>query len=299
MSEIDHVKGCLLGLAVGDALGTTLEFETRDKHPQLTEMVGGGPFDFRPGTWTDDTSMALCLAESLLATGTFDARDLMNRFVRWWQQGENSVTGKCFDIGITTSSALCQFLGTNEPLSGDTDPYSAGNGSLMRLAPVPMFFRNDMEKAREISNLQSKTTHGAQEAIEACEIFTTLLIQAIAGSPKFDILRSREWKGCDAVRDIASRSWESKERGEIQSSGYVIHSLEAALWCVDRSKTFEEALILAVNLADDADTVGAITGQLAGALWGVDAIPHRWISKLAWRDEIEILVERLYCASRQ
>ncbi len=143
----DRYRGCLLGLAVGDALGTTLEFKRRGTFTPLTDMVGGGPFDLRPGQWTDDTSMALCLAESLLACGGFDARDQMQRYVRWWREGYLSSTGICFDIGNTVAGALRRFLneekqlGHANPFAGSTDSHTAGNGSLMRLAPVPLFSR--------------------------------------------------------------------------------------------------------------------------------------------------------------
>ena len=136
----DRALGCLLGLAVGDALGTTLEFARRDSRPAVTDMVGGGPFGLPPGAWTDDTSMALCLAESLLAHGRVDPHDLMTRFVRWYRDGHNSVTGTCFDIGGATRAALERFLRTGDPLAGSTDPRSAGNGSIMRLAPVPLAY---------------------------------------------------------------------------------------------------------------------------------------------------------------
>ena len=285
-TALQRVKGCLLGLAVGDALGTTLEFSVRDSKPIVTDMVGGGPFGLAPGQWTDDTSMALCIAESLLANGGFNAKDVMDRFVRWRQDGENSVTGACFDIGITTQEALVRYTATRNPLSGPTEANTAGNGSLMRLAPVPIFYRSSVDRAREIARLQSLTTHGAPEAVEACEFFSNLLLDAFGGDTKSQVLRCREWSGCESIREIAARDWESKRRDEIASSGYVIQSLEAALWCVDRPKTFEDAVVLAVNLGHDADTVGAI--------WGIEAIPNRWLAQVAWREKIERIAEELY-----
>lgn len=135
----DRARGALLGLAAGDAVGTTLEFRSRDSYEPLTDMIGGGPFELKPGEWTDDTSMALALADSLAVTGEFEAEDLMQRFVRWWREGEYSVTGQCFDIGITTSRALARFEGDGNPYAGSRDPGAAGNGSLMRLAPVAIW----------------------------------------------------------------------------------------------------------------------------------------------------------------
>ena len=139
MNRRERYRGCLLGLAVGDALGTTLEFCRPGSFTPITDMVGGGPFRLKPGQWTDDTSMALCLASSLTERGGFDARDQMERYVRWWREGYWSSTGRCFDIGNTTSAALSRFQKTGDPFAGSTDPHAAGNGSLMRLAPVPLF----------------------------------------------------------------------------------------------------------------------------------------------------------------
>lgn len=297
-TELQRVKGCLLGLAVGDALGTTLEFTERGNQPIITDMVGGGPFELAPGQWTDDTSMALCIAESLLSNGGFDAKDVMDRFVRWRRHGENSVTGECFGIGITTQKALARYTDTHNPLSGPTEADTAGNGSLMRLAPIPIFYRSSTDRAREFSRLQSLTTHGALEAIEACEFFSDLLLDAFGGNTKSQVLRRREWSGCESIRKIAARDWESKQCDEIVSSGYVVRSLEAVLWCVDRAGSFEDAVVLAVNLGDDADTVGAITGQLAGAILGIEAIPDRWLAQVAWREKIEHIAEELYMSQR-
>ncbi|MGC2412165.1 MAG: ADP-ribosylglycohydrolase family protein [Stellaceae bacterium] len=144
---VDRALGCLLGLAVGDALGTTLEFERRDVRPLLTDLIGGGPFGLKPGEWTDDTSLALCLADSLIACGGLDQRDLMSRFVRWWREGENSHNGRCFDVGITTRQALSRFVRTGDPVAGSTDPNAAGNGSIMRLAPVVLRWVNEPAQA--------------------------------------------------------------------------------------------------------------------------------------------------------
>ena len=139
----DRYRGALLGLAVGDALGTTLEFKAPGTFKPITDMVGGGPFGLEPGQWTDDTSMAFCLAESLIEKRGFDPKDQMDRYCRWWKEGYLSSTGTCFDIGITVRTALAHYLRSGEPFAGSTDPLTAGNGSLMRLAPVPLAFRRN------------------------------------------------------------------------------------------------------------------------------------------------------------
>ena len=214
-TALDRAKGALIGLALGDALGTTLEFSTRDTLPRVTDLVGGGPFGLAPGQWTDDTSMALCLAESLLDRHDLDPRDLMERFCRWHEHGENSVTETCSDIGMTTEEALDSFRATGEPLSGSTDPDTAGNGSLMRLSPVAIRWWSDPAKAVEAARLQSRTTHGAVQAVDACALFAELLVEAIAGQPKESVLRSRQWAGYPRIAGVAAGSWRTKERDDI------------------------------------------------------------------------------------
>lgn len=293
LSVMDRARGAFLGLAVGDALGATLEFEPRDVHPLHTEMLGGGPFDLRPGQWTDDTSMALALAESLIAHPEFDATDLMRRFVAWAEDGAYSCTGTCFDIGIITRNSLGYFQRTGDPFAGSSAPDRAGNGALMRIAPVALRALEDDALAARIARDQSRTTHAAVEAVEACDLFVRILREAIQGAGK-DALHPRPWSGADRIRDIAAGMWRGKARPQIKSSGYVVDTLEAALWCTDQAASFEEALVLAVNLAGDADTVGAVTGQVAGAVFGASKIPERWLSPLAWRDKLEALAMRLF-----
>lgn len=292
----DRALGCLLGLAVGDAVGTTLEFAPRDSRPPLTDMVGGGPFGLRPGEWTDDTSMALCLADSLIAQNGLDQRDLMERFVRWWHHGENSHNGRCFDIGITTREALHRFLETGDPVAGSVDPMKAGNGSIMRLAPVALRWAESREQAIAAARAQSVTTHAAPAAVEACALLAEILTEAIATGDKAAVLRART-AGEPSIEAVGAGSWRGKERREIRSSGYVVHTLEAALWCVDRSDEFAQAVLLATNLGEDADTVAAVTGQIAGALWGLTAIPRDWLARLAWRERLENTAARLLTAA--
>ncbi len=288
----DRAIGCLLGLAVGDAVGTTLEFAARDAKPRLRDMVGGGPFGLRPGEWTDDTSMALCLGDSLLACGRLDQRDLMERFVRWWREGENSVTGRCFDIGATTEAALARFLETGNPVSGSSDPHGAGNGSIMRLAPVVLRWLREPVAAIRAARAQSVTTHAAPAAVEGCTLLAEILLEAVETGSKPVSLRPRR-SAEPSIDAVAKGAWRGKRRKEVRSSGYVVHTLEAALWSVDRASSFEEAVLLAANLGDDADTVAAVTGQIAGALWGRSAIPGKWMEILAWRDKIEDRARRL------
>lgn len=293
----DRAIGSVVGLAVGDALGTTLEFSQRDEHPLLTDIVGGGPFELEAGNWTDDTAMALALAESLLSCRGLDETHLMNRFLDWYQTGAYSCTGDCFDIGNTTRDALMRFNETGDPIAGSKSAQSAGNGSLMRLSPVAVRYFHDRATMAEVARRQSEVTHGAAEAVDACIVFASLLADAIIGTPVHDLLAPRLVDAAPAITKILAGGWQEKSRDEIRSSGYVVHSLEAAIWSVGNSSSFEEALVLAANLADDADTVAAITGQLAGAIWGATAIPDSWLDCLAWHDRIVCAAESLFYAA--
>lgn len=294
----DRALGAMIGLAVGDALGTTVEFLPRDSYPPVKDMVGGGPFRLSPGQWTDDTSLALCLAESLLENAELDAYDLMERFLRWVQEGYNSSTGRCFDIGRTTLGAIRRFSITGDPYAGDSSAKAAGNGSIMRLAPVVVRWWREPAMADLIARKQSITTHAAPEAVDSCALLTRLLCGLIR-DPKGDVAISDiETSWSDSVRHLAGGSWRGKKRAEIQSTGYVIHTLEAALWSLDSTCSFEEALLLAVNLGHDSDTVGAVTGQLAGARYGASAIPADWHEKLFDGERIADLAGWLFAGSQ-
>ncbi len=293
----DRALGAFLGLAIGDAVGTTLEFTARDAQPRLEDMTGGGPFGLPLGAWTDDTAMAFALADSLAATGTLDCRDLMDRFTQWWRNGEYSCTGTCFDIGNATCEALDRYSRTGDPIAGSTDPRTAGNGSLMRLAPVAVRFWNDRTRLIDTAADQSRTTHGAEEAVDACRAFAELLADAIAGSPRVALLAPRPFEGAPAIANLVAGSWRGRRRDAIRSSGYVVHTLEAALWSVARTGDFRSAVLLAANLADDADTVAAVTGQLAGALYGLSGIPEHWLDRVAWKDRLLETAKRLLPAS--
>lgn len=295
MDQVDRFRGCLLGLAAGDAVGTTLEFRTRGSFPPLTDMVGGGPFDLNAGEWTDDTSMALCLATSLVECGGFDPVDQMNRYRDWADSGYLSSTGRCFDIGRTVDRALRRYRATGEAFSGSTDPMSAGNGSLMRLAPVPMFYFPDRAAILRWSAESSRTTHGAVECVEACQLFGDMLFRALSGFPKEEILFSPYSRAISSERiaEIAWGMYRRKPETQIRGTGYVVQSLEAALWCFLHSDSFEEAILRAANLGDDADTTAAVCGQVAGAHYGEPGIPSHWLERLAMRTEIAELADRL------
>ena len=295
----------MLGLAAGDALGTTLEFRAPGSFTPIEDMTGGGPFKLEPGQWTDDTSMALCLAESLLKCNGFDTADQMLRYVRWWRDGHWSSTGTCFDIGNTTRDALSRFIRTGDSLAGSTAVHAAGNGSLMRVAPVPLFFSKDPLAAIDMAGVSSRTTHGTKVAIDACRYFAGLIVGAVNGVSKDELL-SPGWSPVrelwsmeplhQDIEAIAQGSFVMKQPPVIRGSGYVVDCLEAALWAFATTNDFRSGALAAVNLGDDADTTGAVYGQLAGAYYGVNAIPKPWREKIEYASEIISMGERLSVA---
>ena len=291
MTRAKRMTGALLGLAVGDAVGTTVEFKPRGTFTPVTDMVGGGPFRLPAGAWTDDTSLALCLATSLHECGGFDADDQMQRYVRWWQEGYLSSIGRCFDIGSTTSGALSRYVRTGDPFSGSADDRGAGNGSIMRLAPVPLYYHDDFAAAVHYSGESSRTTHGAVECVDACRLFGAMLWHAINGATKEAILVGATELGplSPKIQAIADGEYRDKPVGAIRGSGYVVDSLEAALWCFYSTETYRDAILAAVNLGDDADTTAAVCGQIAGAYYGEDSIPRPWLERLVMRAEIAAL----------
>lgn len=293
----------MLGLAAGDAVGTTLEFKPPGSFSPINDMVGGGPFGLKAGQWTDDTSMALCLAASLIECRGFDARDQMQRYVKWWREGYMSSPGDCFDIGNATSGALRTFERTRNPFAGSTDPGKAGNGSLMRLAPVPMFYFKSPREAIERAGESSRTTHAAQTAVDACRYFAGLLVGALGAVDKETLLSPRycpvpgywsEHPFHPEVLAVAEGSFKQKDPPQIRGTGYVVTSLEAALWAFDRASSFREAILLAVNLGDDADTTGAICGQLAGAFYGSEDLPKKWRSLLSQGERLTEYSQALF-----
>lgn len=295
INTLDRYQGCLLGLACGDAVGTTLEFQPRGSFTPVTDMTGGGPFQLLAGEWTDDTSMALCLAASLIHCKGFNATDQMNRYCNWRSVGYMSSNGNCFDIGMTVAAALNRYLVTKEAFAGSTDPSSAGNGALMRLAPVVMYYAQDAKATWDFAGESTRTTHGAQEAIECSRLFALQLRAAIGGADRQAILATTCPEPLSVkVNTIARADYLGKSRDNIRGSGYCVASLEAALWCFAQTASFEEAILAAANLGDDADTTAAICGQIAGAFYGVQGIPAHWLEKLVMAEEIRVMANDLH-----
>lgn len=280
----NRATGALLGLAIGDALGAVVESQPPGSFEPVTDLTGGGPFNLKAGQWTDDTSMALCLAESLIETGRCDLGDQLRRYLRWYEEGYLSSTGRCFGIGNGTWQALERFKQTR--CSNCGAPNSAGNGCLMRLAPVPIVYHSDVEQAIYWSGESSRTTHNSLEAFEASRYFGGLLAKAINGASKAEILETPYGAEHPKIQEIVGGSFQHKQPPQIRAFGYVVPSLEAALWAFYHTQSYPECVLKAVNLGEDADTVGAIAGQLAGSFYGVADIPQAWIDQVAMQDLI-------------
>jgi ADP-ribosylglycohydrolase len=294
----DRCRGALIGLAVGDALGASVEFSSPGSFVPVTGYRSGGPHGLKAGEWTDDTSMALALADSIASVG-WDLNDQARRYVEWWKKGMYSVNGRCFDIGITTRSALSRFLATQNALaSGDTSERASGNGSIMRLAPVPIrhagLYPNKVDDLARLAEESSLPTHASEQCRSACRYLATVLAALIRGDDRATVL-SPDWKPLKTLNDLkplhpliqAVAAGSFRNNPAIEGSGWVVKSLEAALWAFHDAGDFEEAVLKAVNLGDDADTTGAICGQLAGAYWGESSIPESLRSGLARMEMIE------------
>ena len=275
---LDRKRGSLIGLAVGDALGAAVEFRSPGTFPEVTGYRGGGPHGLAPGEWTDDTSMALALADSIADVG-WDINDQAERYIKWWRTGAYSVNGRCFDIGNTTIAALHRFQSSGDArTSGDRSERASGNGSIMRLAPVPIrysyMFPNGIGDLVERAVESSLPTHASPQCLSACVYMTVVLCGLLDGRPREEVL-DPDWEPIrqasqiapfhPEVQEVADGSFRRKQPPEIVGSGYVVKSLEAALWAFHDAADFREAVLRAVNLGDDADTTGAVCGQFAGA----------------------------------
>lgn len=294
----DKSRGCLLGLAVGDAIGTTLEFRPRGTFKPLTDMVGGGQFCLKKGYWTDDTSMALCLGHSLVECDGFNALDQMQRYCDWLDNGYMSSIGICFDIGIGVSSALRRFQKTGDPFAGTKARWSSGNGSIMRLAAIPIFYQRHPQQAEHYGRESSRTTHASTLCLDSCSYLSVLITALINGSDKQAFKYIDYTPQTPELNEIKSGAFVEKTYEELTGSGFVIESLESALWCFIHTDSFEECVLAAANLGNDADTTAAISGQLAGAYYGYEQIRPDWLDALHQHKEITALADALYYQSQ-
>ena len=278
MNTQSRAIASFLGLAIGDALGAPVEFKEPGEFEPVTDYRHSYVWNIPPGYWTDDTSMAICLAESIIARNAVDPQDLLERFGRWYKLGENSATGRCFDIGNTTRSNIELFLKEGVTQAPDLH-YQSGNGGIMRLAPVALRWWQNTSCAEHMAEVQSRTTHGSTECVECATELALLLSRAI--------------QGVDVQKELANRLG-NLTPNYVSNSGRARDTLLAAKWCVATTNSFESAVLKAVNLGGDADTIGAVTGQLAGACYGLDSIPEQWLSGLLHKDRLTDLAEQLY-----
>jgi ADP-ribosyl-[dinitrogen reductase] hydrolase len=300
MNKRDRCRGALIGMAIGDSLGAAVEFMSPGSFPPVTGYRSGGPHRLNAGEWTDDTSMALSLADSIAQVG-WNLSDQAERYVQWMKQGRYSVNGRCFDIGITTSRALHTFMeGGDATQSGSRSESASGNGSIMRLAPVPIryhgLYPNNILELATLAEESSLTTHGSEQCLSACR-YLALVLSALMHDEDRGTVLSPSWEPLKAlqavkplhplIEQVASGSFREKQPPAIRGSGWVVQSLEAALWAFHDASSFEEAVLRAVNLGDDADTTGAVAGQLAGAFWGESGIPAALRDGLARYDMLE------------
>ncbi|CAF3010767.1 unnamed protein product [Rotaria sp. Silwood2] len=313
----------MFGLIVGDALGAHVEFRPNSylvAHP-VKDLVGGGTWGLERGQFTDDTSMALCLANSLIACGDFIPYDQLVRYKWWFRQGYMSSTGHCFDIGAATRQSIQEFeerqrkfahdhnipLDEIDSLSDDellqafdvncSKDNVAGNGALMRLAPVPLFFYRHPKVAVEYSGISGKITHGDVKAYDACRYYGALIVAALNGAKKSELTSKtfydehREWFDNQALHPeimaIAGGSYQKPGgyKDGIRGKGYIVNALEAALWAFwSDGDSFEIGALNAVNLGDDTDTTAAIYGQLAGVHYGYKKLPEKWLKYIYAKD---------------
>ena len=280
-TEKDRAIGCFIGLAIGDALGCSVEFKEVGEFDPVTEMRYSGVWRIPAGYWTDDTSMALCLADSIIANDSINPTDLLERFARWYQHGENSSTGRCFDIGGTTRKAITEFLKTKTYQPAENRFDLNGNGSIMRLAPVAVRWFREPTVMKQAARLQSMTTHGADACLDSCEELAMVFGSAISGKGDKVMEKLREF-----AKDL--------NPPYVPNSGYVLDTMAAAYWAVGSTDNFNDAVLKAVNLGGDADTIGAVTGMIAGSLYGYSSIKQSWLNDLYKRDYLLDIAEKLY-----
>ena len=303
-------KDILLGTAIGDALGLPVQFLDREvvaKNP-VTTMIGYGQFNVPAGTWSDDSSLSLCLAESLCKG--YDLSDIANNFVKWMFEGFWTPFNKAFDIGKTTYFAVVNLRnGVSPYLAGMDRERDNGNGSLMRILPlVPYILNMEVEERYKIIGEVSSLTHRHPRSILACIALCEFVIQYInqqscekacqtMQQTLLQLLKREMFIEEDVpfkrLVGLSYDEFKAIELKDIRSTGYVIDTLEASLWCIFNTSNFKDAVLKAVNLGDDTDTVGAITGALAGVIYGNDSIPSEWINVLARKDDIIELANRL------
>lgn len=304
----NNIKAALFGVAVGDALGVPVEFQSREiisKNP-VSDMIGYGTYNLPPGTWSDDSSLTFCLAEAL--THDFSLNKIGQNFVKWYQENYWTPHGNVFDIGFATMQAITRLADGEKPeLAGGFDETENGNGSLMRILPLLFYILDKpIEERYNITKKVSSISHGHIRSIIACFYYLEFAKQIIEGKGKFEIYKNLQTEVLNYLLNLKINPKEialferllksnihNLDENNIQSSGYVIHTLEASIWCLLTTNNYKEAVLKSVNLGIDTDTTGAVTGGLAGLLYGFDDIPKKWVRQIARKKDIENLASRL------
>lgn len=299
ISTADRYAGAMLGLAIGDALGAPVEFMRRGTFPRVTDFQNGGPHDLKAGQWTDDTIMALCMAESLLVHSGIDVEHQMALYGQWYNDGYNSPTGECFDIGSITATAIRRYLdGEPAPWGGDHE-MDSGNGGIMRMIPSVLAFSNkSFESRMAYARFCSAVTHGSAEALDAVQLMADIARLLLCGLSIQEAMGNLTYEPVTpAVQALLTFDYSTTDRDLIPSGGYCVDTLRAAIWCLWNTITFRDAVQRAVNLGDDTDTTGAVTGQLAGLIYGVQGIPAYWVSGVHRSEYIQDIAQRLHDVS--
>ena len=305
VNQKDKAIGSIVGCAIGDALGAPVEFKERGSFEPVEGYRSGGKFNLPSGAYTDDTAMMLCLAQSLLDKNGCDAHDQLQKYCNWLEDGYMSATGKSVGCGKHTYRALLNYMNKKETVCTIGNKRSAGNGSLMRIAPIAVFYMDNLNKALECAQISSYTTHKLKVCADACIAFTWLLFGFYKGFDKEDILSkeyanyylfefSQNYQYEPEIIEVLQGSYKNKSESEIESSGYVIHSLEAALWAFYNSIGFKEGVLKAVNLGKDSDTIAAIYGTIAGACYGFGNIDKELVEGLMHNKIIIETAVKLY-----
>ena len=308
MAERNICKDILFGVAVGDALGVPVEFNSREaiKLKPVTDMIGYGTHNLPPGTFSDDSSLTFCLAEAL--TTEFSLQSIANNFIAWLNSNYWTPYGKVFDVGIATSQAIRRLgRGTRPDLAGGFEESDNGNGSLMRILPLVLRIKDrPIEERYTLTKQVSSITHAHIRSVTACFYYLEFARKLTQGEGKFDIYKSLQMEVGDFLHSLSINQTEIQlfhrllkdniydlPEEDIYSSGYVLHTLEASTWCLLTTDNYRDAIVKAVNLGSDTDTTGAVTGGLAGLLYGFDKIPVKWVNQLARQSDIEDLAKRM------
>jgi ADP-ribosylglycohydrolase len=301
-------KDVLFGVAIGDALGVPVEFKSRESIAQrpVTDMIGFGTYDLPPGTWSDDSSLTFCLADVL--ADSYDLQKIANSFVNWLYDEQWTARGEVFDVGIATRAAIERILRKVRPdLAGGFDESSNGNGSLMRILPLLFYIKDKPVKDRfAIAKEVSAITHGHVRSVIACFYYLEFARKLLTNANQVFVYHEvnaevTSFLKCTTINPDEITLFNRLLTGdiyklpvtEIQSSGYVLHTLEAAVWCLLTSASYSEAVLKAVNLGLDTDTTAAVTGGLAGLTYGYESIPEHWVLMLARKKDIDALAQRL------